>query len=352
MIDIHPFSLPLTTPYRWSRGKQTVRGGLIVRMEKDGHVGWGEAAPPPHIPVDGPALKAEAEAAVEGLNPAAPDFIERLDERAPTPPIRTGITTALFALRAAQEGLSLGAYLGKGWRKPAANVPINGLVGEAAPEDAVARCKNIWGEGIRTFKIKCTDEHELDNRRVAAIREAFPDANLRLDPNEAWTPENFLGRLEHMARHRIDYCEEPVPKEFTLADLKRFAKLSEQSPIPIALDQSVTGPDITRRIIETGAADVLIMKSQAMGGFDRAVEIIRLAESRSILCVMTSSLESAVGLTASLHGAAILPAPLPACGLSLGRFYARDVAKKPAIRDGMMTVPTGLGLGMGEISLG
>ncbi len=333
-------------------GEQTVRGGLIVRMEKDGHVGWGEAAPPPHMPVDGPALKAEAEAAVEGLNPAALDFIERLDERTPALPIRTGITTALFALRAAQEGLSLGAYLGKGWRKPAARVPINGLVGEAAPEDAVARCKNIWGEGIRTFKIKMHERARIGQPARCRHQRSLSRCQFKARPQRILGPENFLGRLEHMARHRIDYCEEPIPKEFTLADLKRFARLREQSPIPIALDQSVTGPEITRRIIQSGAADALIMKSQAMGGFDRAVEIIRLAESRGILCVMTSSLESAIGLTASLHGAAILPTPLPACGLSLGRFFARDVANKPAIRDGMMTVPTGLGLGMGEISLG
>lgn len=314
-------------------------------------IGWGETAPAPHLPVDGAALKAEAESAVAGLNPLDDEFMQRLDERRPEVRVRTGITTAYFALQAARAGLSLAQYLGRGWRVPVGSVPINGLVGEADPTEAVARCQSIWAEGIRTFKIKCTAEHDQDDQRVAAIRAAFPDAHLRLDPNEAWTPQNFLARLESMAVHRIDYCEEPIPKEYTLADLGRFADLRAKSPIPIALDQSVTGPEITRRIIEAGAADVLIMKSQAMGGFDRAVEIIRYAESENVLCVMTSSLETAVGLTASLHGAAILPTPIPACGLSLGRFYARDVGEKPAITDGMMKVPDGPGLGMGTIKV-
>ena len=149
-----------------------------------------------------------------------------------------------------------------------------------------------------------------------------------------------------MAVHGIDYCEEPIPSAYTLADLARFARLRESSPIPIALDQSVTGPEITRRIIDAGAADVLIMKSQAMGGFDRSVEIILLAEAAGVLSVMTSSLETAVGLTASLHGGAVLGPPLPACGLSLGRFFARDVCEKPAIDNGVMRVPEGPGLGI------
>lgn len=351
MIEITPYSLPLATPYRWSKGVQKTRAGLIVKIAIDGCVGWGETAPPPHHVIDAAALKAEAEKAVAGLDISSPDFIAELDMRRPAVRIRTGITTAYLAVRAAQEDLSLARYLGKGWRIPADSVPINGLVGEATPADAVARCQEIWKQGIRTFKIKCTDDHDTDDQRVAAIRAEFPDAFLRLDPNEAWTPENFLGRLETMAAFRIDYCEEPIPSTYTMADLDRFASLRSQSPVPIALDQSVTGPEVTRRIIEAGAADAIIMKSQAMGGFDRAVDIIQLAEREGVLCVMTSSLETAIGCTASLHGAAILPTPLPACGLSLGRFYARDVAAQPAICNGAMTVPTGRGLGMEDISV-
>ena len=189
----------------------------------------------------------------------------------------------------------------------------------------------------------------MDNQRVAAIRAAFPKAKLRLDPNEAWTPENVLRRLEHMATYNIEYCEEPIPSAYTLANLERFARLKEQSPIPIALDQSVTTMETTKQIIDAGATDILILKSQAMGGFDRAVEIIQMGEAAGIPSVMTSSLETAIGLTASLHGAAILPAPIPPCGLSLGRFYAKDIAVKPSIHAGVMQVPRGPGLGLTEI---
>jgi len=351
MIDVYPFDLPLATPYRWSKGTQHSRAGLIFRVDLDGAVGWGETAPPPHLPVDGEKLKSEALGVLQGLDLHAEDFIQQLDTRAPAPRVRTGITTAWLAARAAAEGLSFAAYLGKDWRSPVSEVPVNGLVGEADPAAVVERCGQIWDQGIRTFKIKCTDDHALDDQRVAAIREAFPDATLRLDPNEAWTPENMLSRLEHMSAHDIQYCEEPIPSAYTLEDLERFARLREQSPIPIALDQSVTSTEITKRIIDAKAADVLILKSQAMGGFDHAVEIIRLAEAADILSVMTSSLETAVGLTASLHGAAILPTPLPACGLSLGRFYARDIAVKPQINEGIMQVPAGPGLGLGEVTV-
>lgn len=88
-----------------------------------------------------------------------------------------------------------------------------------------------------------------------------------------------------------------------------------------------------------------------MGGFDRAGDIIQHAEANDVLSVMTSSLETAVGLTASLHGAAILPQPLPACGLSLGRFFAKDVADPPQIKDGAMSISAAPGLGMDQIDI-
>ncbi len=105
MIEITPYSLPLATPYRWSKGEQTTRGGLIHRIEISGHVGWGETAPPPHVRVDGPALQREAQAAVAGLDPEDDNFIDKLDARTPETRIRTGITTAWFCTRAAQAGL-------------------------------------------------------------------------------------------------------------------------------------------------------------------------------------------------------------------------------------------------------
>ena len=351
MISIYPFNLPLATPYRWTKGIQYSRAGLIFRIDLDGAIGWGETAPPPHLPVDGKKLKAEALDNLKDLNPYSEDFIQQLDARNIAPRIRTGITTAWITAKAAAQGISFADFLGKGWRSPVTEVPVNGLVGEAEPVALVERCTQIWHQGIQTFKIKCTDDHSMDNQRVAAIRAAFPDATLRLDPNEAWTPENVLSRLEHMATYDIQYCEEPIPSAYTLANLERFARLKEQSPIPIALDQSVTTIEITEQIIDAGATDLLILKSQAVGGFDRAVEIIQMGEAASIPSVMTSSLETAIGLTASLHGAAILPAPLPACGLSLGRFYARDIAVKPNINGGMMQVPSGPGLGLTEVTI-
>jgi len=351
MIVIRPYSLPLATPYRWSKGEQTTRGGLIHRIEISGHVGWGETAPPPHLRVDGPALQREAEAAVAGLDPEDEEFLAKLDARAPAPRVRTGLSTAWFCARAAKAGISLAAYLGEGWREPAAQVPINGLIGEGDPGAAADRAGEIWSQGIRTFKIKCTEDHDLDDRRVAAIRAAFPTATLRLDPNEAWTRDNMLDRMAAMAPLDIEYVEEPVSSARTMADLEGFAELKRASPIPIALDQSVTGVAEATAILNAGAADILILKSQAVGGFDHAMNVTRMAEGRGVECVMTSSLETAIGLTASLHAAALLGAPIPACGLSLGRFFTEDVTEKPPIVDGVMNTPTAPGLGVGDVIL-
>lgn len=225
------------------------------------------------------------------------------------------------------------------------------MIGEAGPDAAIGRAQDIWDQGIRTFKIKCTDDHALDDRRVAAIRAAFPTAALRLDPNEAWTRDNMLERMAAMAPLNIEYVEEPVSSAQTMADLAGFAALKRASPIPVALDQSVKGVAEATAILDAGAADVLIMKSQAVGGFDHVIDVVRMAEGRGVVCVMTSSLETAIGLTASLHAAALLGAPIPACGLSPGRFFTADVTEKPPIADGHMTIPTDPGLGVGDVVL-
>lgn len=349
MIEFKPYEIPLTVPYQWSKGTHLTRKGLIVRIQTENHVGWGEAILPPDMPFDEQEQMELAKKLVSGLEVQDENFIERLDERKPPNPLRHGITTAWFSARASLEGKKLADYLLSHFginRSPETEIPYNALITDKSVEDAVSRSIAEVKKGITTLKVKCFDHHEQDNARIAAIREALPDVKLRLDPNEAWG-DDALERLNYMAQYQIEYVEQPIPvgENFELF-LEKSVELRKNSPIKIALDQSVTGIDSAREILHAGAADVLILKLPAIGGIDRAIKIGEMAESHGVPCVMTSGLETVVGKTATIHCAAIMPPPLLASGLSLGRFFKEDVADDPEQRNGYYLLPEGSGLGI------
>lgn len=341
-IEIKPYAQPLKIPYRWSKGVQKVRSGLILRAEIDGAVGWGEAAPPPHEPVDHAAYAAEASALIAGLEPAREDFLAALDARGAAGRLRCGIATAWLSARAAAEGVSLSRLVGGPGRALAEAVPVNELVTDADPEGCVESTRVALANGQTTIKVKCTQERELDLRRVGAIREAFPEIVLRIDPNESWPVEWAAEQLRAMAPFDIEYCEEPLPRG---TGIEAYTALRQAQPVPIALDDSLRSARHLEDIVVHRAADFLVLKAQRVGGPDIARQIIDRAAEAGIACTVTASLETAVGLHLAVHTAALMERPSPS-GIGTARFFAEDVAVPPPIVEGCMTTPSEPGLGV------
>jgi o-succinylbenzoate synthase len=349
MIETFPLRLPLATEYRWAKGVQTERRGVLVRAVIDGAEGWGECAPPIHLDTDPEAMAAEVRALVAGLDEQDDGFLATLDARAPHMRFRCGIASAWLSARAAARNLSLSTLVaqGAGLPPPATTVPINGLVTEKTPGEAATRAAALVAEGFHTIKVKCWDDRKADLTRVAAIRAAAPDVVLRLDANESWNPAWVREHMAALAIHRIAYVEQPVPSTRPLAEIAAFRA---SSPIPVALDESTTDPDSLAAIIAHRAADHVILKTQRAGGPDRAARMIQVARAAGMGVTVTQSLESAVGVTVAAHVAAMLPKPIPDCGLAMGRFLARDVAISPPVLRGTMDVPPGPGLGLTGVS--
>lgn len=343
VIEVKPYRLALQTPYRWSKGTQYHRMGAILRLESpDGHVGWGEAALPPHVDYPQEAFAAEIRTLMTGLDPLAEDFLSEISLRECPARIRCGISTAVLTLRAAQSGQTLAGYLlGRESHVPL-KVPVNDLIGDAEPEACAQRARDADARGQDTVKVKCTPERELDLRRIQAIREAVPNIKIRLDPNESWPIEWAGEQLRAMEKFKIEYCEEPLPRGTPLSD---YGRLRRETSVPIALDDSVrTVRDVELAAIQE-AADIFILKAQRVGGPDRLLEIVRAATARGIGCTVTSSLETSVGLYLGIHCAALTPAPIAAAGIGTARFYAENVCEPPQIVDGYMSVPSTPGLG-------
>lgn len=344
-VAFRPYALPLRTPYRWAKGQHDERRGLLVRLERAGATGFGEAAPAPHRRVDLSAYVAQAQALVTGLDVEDDAFVGALDARRPPSRLRCGIVTAWLSASAGAEGRSLARRLAPPGVEPAAHVPVNGLVTEEDPDHAAERAAELVAAGLTTLKVKCTADRPLDLARVRAVRQAAPQARLRLDPNESWPPEWALAHLEDLAEHRIDYVEQPLPRGQPFG---AFAELRTHSPVRVALDESARDLPAIAAILSAGAADVLILKAQRLGGPDRTVAAITAATAAGVDCTVTASLETAVGLTMALQCASLLPAPIPPCGIGTARFFTTDLAPPPPLEHGVMAVPSSPGLGLVE----
>jgi L-alanine-DL-glutamate epimerase-like enolase superfamily enzyme len=180
--------------------------------------------------------------------------------------------------------------------------------------------------------------------RIAAVRNALgPDIHLRLDANEAWNLEEAIAILSQCIPYNIQYIEQPLPA----GDLAGMRALRQAIPIPIAVDEALHSLESARLVLDSEAADILIIKPQLAGGLRAGQQIIQAATERGVRCVITSAIESGIGLAAALHLAAASPAVTLECGLATLHLLIDDLLIHDLpIHDGHMAVPTNPGLGV------
>lgn len=191
--------------------------------------------------------------------------------------------------------------------------------------------------GARTAKVKVAQEGQAledDVARVAAVRAALGEGgHVRVDANAAWDGDEALAALTALAPFRLQYAEQPV------AGIEGLARLRERLAarglhVPLAADESIRKAEDPLRVAALGAADVVILKVQPLGGVRAALEVARAA---GLPTVVSSALDTSVGISAGLALASVLPpdasgvfgAERPACGLGTVGLMASDVLVEP-----------------------
>ena len=267
-VDLHPVRIPMRVPFR----RVTWREAVLI----EGAAGWGEFSPFPEYP---PTMTVRWLAA--GLESAVREWPEPVRDR----------------------------------------IPVNVTIPAVDPEIAY---RSVVESGCRTAKVKVADPGDdalADDARVAAVREALGrEGKLRIDVNAAWTVDEATVRLERLARYDLEYAEQPVATVDELVELRR------RTDVPLAADESVRLADDPMEVVRRGGADLLVLKVQPLGGIRRTLE---LAERSGLPVVISSALETSVGLAAGLAAAAALPDLRHACGLATGRFLEGDVTPDP-----------------------
>ncbi|MCX6398246.1 MAG: o-succinylbenzoate synthase [Propionibacteriales bacterium] len=229
--------------------------------------------------------------------------------------------TALPWLRAAYEA----AYLG--WPEPRrTSIPVNVTVPACSPERAHEIV--LASNGCRTAKVKVAERGQLlaeDEARLEAVRDALgPDGLLRIDANGGWSVEEAIARIPVLDRAAggLEYVEQPSPAVEDLAAVRR------KVTVPIAADESIRRAEDPYRVRDLDAADIAVLKVQPLGGV-RAC--LRIAEDIGLPVVVSSALETSVGIAAGLALAGALPELTHACGLATVQLLAGDVAVTPLL---------------------
>jgi O-succinylbenzoate synthase len=211
-------------------------------------------------------------------------------------------------------------------------VPVNCTVPavDAPAAAAIVRASNR----CRTAKVKVAEPGQSladDIARVAAVRDALgPNGRLRVDANGAWSVVQAVEALAELAGYGLEYAEQPVATVEELRDLRM------KVDIPLAADESIRRAADPIRVAELDAADVVVLKVQPLGGV-RAC--LALAERVDRPVVVSSALESSVGIAAGVALAAALSDLPYACGLATTAMLARDIVRRPIeVVDGHVAV--------------
>ncbi|MEC3978533.1 o-succinylbenzoate synthase [Amycolatopsis sp. H20-H5] len=223
----------------------------------------------------------------------------------------------------------------RGWPSPVRDrVEINATVPIVDPERAYELVKD---SGCRTAKVKVADKRATlaeDCARVEAVRDALgPSGAIRVDANAAWDVETALRAIADLdkAAGGLEYVEQPC------VTIEELAAVRRRAGVRIAADESIRRAEDPLKVAVAGAADIAVLKVAPLGGVRRALEV---AEACGLPCVVSSAVETSVGLAAGLALAGALPELDYACGLGTLSLLNEDVSTSSLSPvDGYLPVP-------------
>ncbi|NNE70884.1 MAG: o-succinylbenzoate synthase [Rhodothermales bacterium] len=308
--------LPFTRPVVLGGRRYERRNGLLVKLTDGEDEGWGECAPLPGF--SGETLEEARRELVDALHPQS-------WRRPDSPAARCGLEMALADLarrrgaRLSTSGVERQAQTGSEGVSHHPGRPFQSVNAVLLESEGVPEAEALMDAGYSTVKIKVGGDPERDASRVQGIAQAT-GARVRLDANQSWTLDEARRFASHLGDTAIEYIEEPTN---SLED----SRLLSGEGLPVALDESLRGmtPD---EVAKLDWPTALVLKPMMMGlGISRGVA--ERALERGITPVISSSLESDVGLWGLAHFAATLGSADVAAGLGTSRLLSGSLTLPP-----------------------
>jgi o-succinylbenzoate synthase len=214
-------------------------------------------------------------------------------------------------------------------------IPVNATL-PAVASDRVEEVLSLFG-AVRTVKVKVAAVDGTlaeDVARVRATRAHLgPEGRIRVDANGGWTVDEAERAAHALAPFDLEYLEQPCA---TIPELVELRERLRDWQLPIAADESVRKAEDPLEVAREGAADVVVVKAAPLGGVHAALRIVAEA---GLPVVVSSALDSSVGLAMGAQLAAALPELEFDCGLGTAALLAADVTAEPLLpRDGFIDV--------------
>ncbi len=337
MIKTYTYSLPFTAPFKTGKSVFNNREGVIVRYSYDVDVVT-EAAPLP-------GFSNETLDVVKTFFSNHTDSISgffdsnyALDEISP-------FLSSLPNLPSAQFALSMMALLILSERKNCTidellqirsvpdSVLVNTVVGLGSEEHVLSQIELASKQGFGTIKLKVSDSPaEL----AAVLRKAskkFPDITFRLDANQSWPPEKAEEYIAYFKDLPVEYIEEPV----AISSPDELEKIISNSPLPVALDESITNLQSLEFALKNFPDTVIIIKPTFFGNFIQLAETISRYRSSFEQIVVTTALEAALGRAMVNEAAFLIGGRNLAHGLNTGSMLAKDLFDGERILNGKIS---------------
>ncbi|PSQ23064.1 dipeptide epimerase [Halobacteriales archaeon QS_9_67_17] len=283
--------LALAEPFEISRGVQRETENVVVELEHDGAMGVGAAAPSAHYGETADTVEAVLPRLLDAL-PDDPHDIDAAHDAMDAvirdnPAAKAAVDIALHDLVATLHDLPLYRYLGL----DAGEIPRSSFTIGLADTDEMRRKARAAAE-YDVLKVKLGTDRDMEI--VEAVADAAPDARLRVDANEAWTPKQAVSMCERLDG-LVEFVEQPVPAE----NPEGLRYVSERSPLPIAADESlVTATDVLSVADRADIANVKLMKC---GGVRPAIKAFHAARAHGMETMLGCMVESNAAIAAGVH---------------------------------------------------
>ena len=300
-VTVEPLELALHDPFEIALGTQTAASNVLVTVETDaGVVGYGEGAPTPHVTGETQASSLETARGLATLLEGRDVRRHReiVDElRAVVP----GAVSTLYAIETAiidAHCRELEIPLAELFGGVPESVETDMTIPIVPPSTASDRARAIVDRGFEEIKIKTGTDLETDIQRVLAVADAAPEAVLKVDANQGWTPKETI-RFDAVLRDagvRLELIEQPVAK----SDVTGLGRVTRRVETPVAADETVFSPTDATTVVREDAADILNIKLVKSGVYG-AVDIARIGAAAHLDCMVGCMLESSIGIHTSAH---------------------------------------------------
>jgi L-Ala-D/L-Glu epimerase len=302
-IRCHRLTAPLHTPFVTAlRRTEHLETTVVEVVDDDGLSGYGEA--PQVWRVTGESL-AGAEACLSG--PLAhvvrgrsvddlPDLsVELLGAVVGNSGAKAAMDVALHDLASRRAGVSLTAFLGGS--TGAQRVPTDVTVSAGEPDELSATATKRTAEGFTVLKLRVGTDAARDVARVHAVRQAAPEARIRVDANQGWTPDQAIAVIRAMedAGLDVEFVEQPVERH----DVRGLAAVTAAVDTPVMADESVFGLRDLAAVIDQRAADLVNVKLAKCGGLGVARELLERTRAAGMGTIVGSMMEGPIGVGAA-----------------------------------------------------